>query len=101
MPTLTSLDDNWAAKNYPELLQETWDEETFIFNPASGHTHVLNEVATALLQNLAQTPSSSKTLIHDFLPDASAAEQKILIQQLEQLELLGLICRTPPAHSAQ
>ena len=93
MSATECLDDIWSAKNYSDLVLETWDSETFVFNPASGHTHILNEVATALLRNLAQSTATSKKLLNDFLPDASNTDQELLIQQLEQLELLGLICR--------
>ena len=81
------------TRNFAQLLFQTWETETFVFNPASGNTHVLNEAAFALLQSLASTPSTNDDLAQDF--DADSAELRgALLQQLQQLELVGLICRT-------
>jgi len=89
----------WVAPNFKDLLHETWEAETFLFNPLSGHTHVLNQEAMALLETLSQEPSSTRALIERFAagnehPQAPQA----LVQQLMQLELLGLICRVQQQH---
>jgi len=85
----------WQATNYTELMQETWDEETFIFNPASGHTHVLNAAAAEILAILATTPTSTDQLfasLSDEIIDLDQAQlSEALNQQLSQLHTMGLI----------
>lgn len=90
-------DSQWQARNFDQLLYETWDTETFVFNPASGHTHVLNEEAFALLQDLAIHPSSDRQLAKLFDADINERREG-LRQQLRQLELVGLIWRMPQHH---
>jgi PqqD family protein of HPr-rel-A system len=87
-------ESHWQARNFDRLLHETWDTETFVFNPASGHTHVLNEAAFALLQDLAVHPSSNRQLARSFGADTKERREG-LREQLRQLELVGLICRMP------
>lgn len=85
----------WATTDFDRLLHETWDGETFVFNPGSGHTHVLNDAAFALLERLATQPSTTANLAREF--DAGTqARLPALRQQLRQLETVGLICRTRP-----
>ena len=69
----------------------TWDEETFVFNPASGDTHLLNEVALAILQSLSLRPATFEALVEEFLEQDTVESRQILIEQLQQLELTGLI----------
>jgi len=93
MPLAPTADTRWQTRDFDKLVHETWDTETFVSNPNSGNTHVLNEAAFALLKSLASTPSRDVDLAQDF--DAVSAELRAaLLQQLQQLELVGLICRT-------
>lgn len=96
---LQAGEDTWTALGFSELLTETWEEETFLFNPASGETHLLNQVALSLLEQLARKPASTRE-VHDlFLPDDAEPELvAALDQQLQQLELIGLTCRIPANH---
>ena len=87
----------WQTQELDLLLHETWDKETFVFNPSSGHTHVLNEAAFTLLRSLAEHPSTGKELIQSFGADTQELRDA-LWQQLQQLELVGLICRAPQLH---
>lgn len=85
----------WATRNYPDLLMETWEDEIFLFNPRSGHTHLLNPVAAALLADLAEQPADLASLgarFHD--PEGPLDLQTFtdaLAQHLAQLQLIGLI----------
>ena len=74
---------------------ETWDENVLLFNPASGETHLLNPAALALLEQLSHTPASDSELERSLLPEnADDTLKHALNQQLQQLEMIGLICRT-------
>lgn len=86
----------WRALNFHQLLYETWDGEHLLFNPASGHTHVLNDVAFQLLSELDAEPADTLTLAKRHLENPQDLEP--LSQHLKQLEMIGLICREhPPA----
>ena len=38
----SSATQRWIGIDAQQLLWEQFDDEFFVFNPASGHTHVLN-----------------------------------------------------------
>lgn len=88
-----SASARWEALNFADLLYECWEEEYILFNPASGDTHVLNEVAFELLRDLAQTPADTDTLVRKYLDTPDLAH--LLIAHLKQLETIGLVCRKP------
>jgi PqqD family protein of HPr-rel-A system len=85
----------WKARNFDQLLHQTWDSETFVFHPGSGHTHVLNDAAFALLDRLAVHPAATSDLAEGFTTD-TPERRTALRKQLQQLEVVGLICRTRP-----
>ncbi len=87
----------WQTQNLGLLLHQTWDTDTFVFNPSSGHTHVLNEAAFTLLSRLADHPSTGEDLVQSFGADTQELRDA-LWQQLQQLELVGLICPAPQLH---
>ena len=93
MPLAPKAETRWQTRHFDQLIHQTWETETFVFNPASGNTHVLNEAAFMMLQQLASTPSTDDQLAQDFNAD-SPALRDALLQQLQQLEMAGLICRT-------
>lgn len=82
----------WRTLGFDDLLMRTWDDETFVFNPASGHTHLLNGVAVELLRLLHEQPRSSEQLAAE-LGDPALQQLPELQQQLHQLALIGLLCR--------
>lgn len=95
MRSAAAADCCWISSNFDQLILETWDDETFAFNPASGHTHLLNSAALTLLQELATQAQTNAMLVERFLSDQPEAQRQAmsqqLIQQLIQLEMIGLI----------
>lgn len=85
----------WHALNFADLIYEHWDEEYLVFNPRSGDTHVLNQVAFTLLQGIAESPGNLHMLADRYLDDR--AQIDTLAEHLDQLELIGLACRKRPA----
>lgn len=86
----------WRALNFEQLLHEAWDGEHLLFNPASGHTHVLNDLAYGLLSELHAAPADTATLAQRHLENPS--DLAPLSLHLQQLEMIGLVCRErPPA----
>lgn len=84
----------WRACNFDALLHETWEGETFVFNPASNETHLLNQAAFALLAYLSDTPSGTSELLERFAANTSPEIVEALRLHLQQLETIGLICRS-------
>lgn len=88
-------DTRWKTSNYGDLLIEQWEDDVFLFNPASGHTHLLNPAAAALLAELSNGAADLATLctrFHD--PDDALdadAFAAALDGHLKQLALIGLI----------
>jgi len=81
------------------LLWQELEDEHFIFNPASGHTHVFNEPGARLLQALGESPRTRAQLL-EVLQDPETPEDPQLLQahldwMLRQLDELGLIEPVP------
>ena len=85
----------WRTLNYPALLRETWEDEWFVFNPASGNTHVLNRLAMDILERIdrhsASLPELVRALIDEYRPEEPSRFAAHLEQHLRHLEELGLI----------
>ncbi|MGD2081621.1 MAG: HPr-rel-A system PqqD family peptide chaperone [Chromatiales bacterium] len=82
-----------------DLLWETWDDEHFVFNPRSGETHVLNELAGAMLRALAERPRTAAELTAEFREGLSGTDQDVehaVTALLAQLDQLGLVDGGPP-----
>ena len=78
-----------------------WGEAHFVFHPASGQTHFLNEIAAAILHALELGPVTAADLqslvttrfeiqIEDF-----ATLQESIAETLGSLDRLGLVSQTP------
>jgi PqqD family protein of HPr-rel-A system len=82
-----------------QLLWEQFDDEYFVFNPASGHTHVLNALGAATLQQLAGEPLTADELLARLQAqvgaDGSEALHQALPEHLSQLAAIGLIEQLP------
>ena len=69
----------------------------FLFNPHTGHTHILNSLALELLERCAETPLSGAALVQaassaaQFEADEQFSSQ--VMQHIVQLEQLGLLER--------
>lgn len=87
---MTLADAVWSAPDYPGLLHEQLEGEHFIFNPHTGHTHVLNEVALRLLGLLAKRPLTVDQLAQRLRTEGTRMSPGELRDLLEQLQLLGL-----------
>lgn len=84
----------WQAIDGRRLLWEQFDDEYFVFNPASGHTHVLNALGAATLQLLSTEPSSTAQLLASLQAqlgeDGGEPLRQALQEHLRQLVAIGL-----------
>jgi PqqD family protein of HPr-rel-A system len=90
----------WHAPDYGSFLWASWDEdEYFLFNPASGQTHLLNGLAYELLQSLARCPADDRAiaqaLYHPELGIPTETFHGLVNEQLHQLSLIGLVEQAP------
>ena len=86
------MSETWRSKGFEHLRIRLLEDEAFIFNPASGETHLLNQEGLLLLRELHHRPRSTEQLLHDF-GDIARQHQAELFEQLHQFELIGLLCR--------
>lgn len=91
---------SWHTGSGQALLLRDWGGEFAVFNPLSGHTHILDFIAASLLQALANGARSEVQL---GLSLADALElphdtplQAQLMALLEQLDDQGLIAPVSP-----
>jgi len=84
----------WQAIDGQRLLWERFDDEYFVFNPASGHTHVLNALGAATLQLLTDAPCSTAQLLAGLQAqlgeDGGEPLRQALQEHLRQLVAIGL-----------
>lgn len=85
----------WLAPDYAELLRERLEGEHFVYNPRTGHTHVLNESGLSLLESIAEQALTAEQLAQRLRLDGAEEDvralRELLEQQLRQLQLLGLV----------
>lgn len=90
-----SLQEVWHCPCYDRFRVREWEGETFLFNPASGDTHLLNRLSMEILGLLRLNRLSADSLIIElkqlFGPIESALERDQLIAYLHQFEAMGLI----------
>ncbi len=93
------MPQNWQTHGRHGWLCEDWEEETFLFNPLSGHTHILNGAAVALLEILVRAPADIDSLTNKLLDHETGLDSEqfkaLLARQLEQLFQMGLIKPVP------
>jgi PqqD family protein of HPr-rel-A system len=89
--------DKWVVPKWIHLQWRQWDDEYVVFNPASGHTHVLNWIGAEALKALEKSPSSSKDVMRRISECAVTEDASALLGQLDKLfaefDELGLIER--------
>jgi len=85
----------WRLTTGQQLVHRAWDDEYVVFNDVSGDTHLLGELAFAVLQELAAGPAGPAAL-HDRMrarlqlseEEMAAIDLPELINSLRQLHLI-------------
>ncbi len=90
----------WEISGGRALPLRDWNGEFAVFNPLSGHTHILDFIAGSLLQVLADGPRTELELAQLLaavleLP-ADAPLQEPLCRLLNQLDEQGLVATVSP-----
>lgn len=74
---------------------ETWESEYSLFNPASGETHLLDELNAEVIRRASRRPITAEDLATELaeaieIENTTGWQQKIAAL-LAQLEALGLV----------
>jgi len=85
----------WSSPCFDQFRVREWEDESFLFNPVTGDTHVLNALSIEILKLLSQRRLSADALVNE-LPDAFGSiefslKRDQLIEYLQQFEAMGLI----------
>lgn len=84
----------WRCECFSDLLHRILEQELFVFNPRTGHTHILNHLSWLLLAACADRPRSSDylyALMNAETEGANPQTQASLERHLEQLQQLDLL----------
>ena len=72
-----------------------WEEESFLFNPASGDTHLLNALSMEILGLLERNRLSAEAIVSRLAQRSESVESQLLrdhlVEYLHQFEAMGLI----------
>ncbi len=95
---------SWRCEVFNDLIVRHWESEVFLFNPHTGDTHILNDIAWQLLCACADE-SRSESALQDLLAVHIGAENggelsEAVNDHMDQLMQLGLIeqCAEHDAH---
>lgn len=83
----------WNANN--RLLVRCWDDESVVYNAASGDTHLLNAAATTVLRCLQTSPADAIELAGRVASALSIEPDHSLVESIERIlqdfNLLGIV----------
>ncbi|WP_417622268.1 HPr-rel-A system PqqD family peptide chaperone [Parasphingorhabdus sp.] len=84
-----------AAKN--ELIWHDLDSMMLLYHRPSGITHMLADPVPAILQVMEDAPLTAgqiaSRLMNQFEVEADVDAEEIILARLEELAILGLVCR--------
>src|SRR5262245_19809188 len=85
----------WAVPLGNMLIWQVFDDEFFVYNPASGQTHYLNFLAGEALRSLEADAASTEELVRRLAEQFDIAEDSSSLQLIDrlvrELDDLGLI----------
>lgn len=80
----------WFAPSWPDCLLERFSNGAMVFNPCSGATHHLNDLALWTMERLARQPATTAILVQE-LGEESAAALAAMEGLVGELARLGLL----------
>ena len=87
----------WRCDDFAAFSSRCWEDEYFVFNPLTGHTHVLNASAWEVLRCCSADGLSEDELLQYLTQgldsDSGIALAESLPGYLDQLRQLGLLQR--------
>jgi PqqD family protein of HPr-rel-A system len=96
---LIQTSPRWAIECSSQLIYQQWGDAHFVFHPASGQTHYLNQSCVDVLELLAEKPLSNKALYQQLLErysiDEDAELREAIARVMPLLEQLGVVASKP------
>ena len=90
----------WRAAR-AELAWRVWDGDAVVFNPLTGHTHLLDAFAARILVHVGAAPTTAATIagrLEQEIGLALAPEVTATVEPaLERLTRLGLVEQVDPS----
>ncbi|HXK56949.1 MAG TPA: HPr-rel-A system PqqD family peptide chaperone, partial [Gammaproteobacteria bacterium] len=90
-----STAEKWHCPCYDRFRVREWEEESFLFNPASGDTHLLNALSMEILGLLERNRLSAEAIVSRLAQRSESVESQLLrdhlVEYLHQFEAMGLI----------
>ena len=106
---------NWYCEAFHLLLVRHWEDEVFVYNPLTSHTHILNELGWLVLSACSAAPVAQERLLDQLsesiqqqgdrdeeearISPERAELAKFLDTHLDQLSQLGLL-ESSASHAA-
>lgn len=84
----------WQILPKTKLLLKVWGDEHIVYNPSSGHTHLLNLEAANLLKSLTDKPKTAFEMARSFsiatglTEEVKESEIEAIILQLQKSSLI-------------
>ena len=89
------LNPKWQVVAENKLLFRSWDDESVVYNGATGDTHLLGMIAAQVILKLQQTPADAVSLaewVAPLMQTQSDDEFVIFIEEiLADFDSLGII----------
>jgi len=73
----------WTCSVFRDILYRCWEDEYFLFNPNTGHTHVLNHFSWDILSKCAEQPCSESALLDLVSAGNSTEDLESLVESLD------------------
>ncbi len=92
----------WRLVDPSGIRIRRFDDEALVFNPLTWETHLLNDVATRVLDAVAEEPRTEAGVVAELYGDDAAESARVQIARfLAELEALALIERIGEDRRAQ
>ncbi len=89
------MDSTWALCPGNSLMQRTWGDETVVYDPLSGNTHLLDPVAAAVLDHLGDSEATATAIAEPLLAEFGAESEEdvlaVVRAALARLRDIGLV----------
>ena len=85
----------WHILEVPSLIWEVWPDEVVVFNPLSGETHQLNDMAAQVLSWLESSPQTIENLVVSYcdqfgIDESDKDVERLISGLLKEFDDLGL-----------
>ena len=96
---MTQSTHRWTVDCTPPLGHHQWGDAHFVFHPASGQTHYLNQACAEIIAFLVEAPVGAEAIFQHLLAHQTIDDEPELREAIGRvialLEQLGVISSQP------